>query len=228
MLLAVILAAGVLHPFTLSAPPAAHANPPAEVASVQTDPLYQAAAQDYSRRRYSDALSLLNTLGKAPTYQHNPAAQQFLLRQTRICRRALGLKDIPAPAALLASSPPRQADCGPRALLLVCRNNGIPAQLSVLKRQAGTTANGTTLLGLAAAARQNGWKASGVQMDARALSQLSRPALAWVDGDHYVAVLRVQDGLATIQDPNLPHAEALPTAQLWSRCAGILLTLQHS
>lgn len=64
-------------------------------------------------------------------------------------------------------------------------------------------------------------------MNPQALSELSRPALAWVEADHYVAVLSVNGNRATIYDPNQPKEETITTPQLWSRCGGILLTLSR-
>ena len=99
------------------------------------------------------------------------------------------------------------------------------ADLGELCRQAGTPAKGTTMAGLAAAARAHGFVAKGVQVDPQALSQLDRPALAWVEADHYLAVLSVRDGQATIHDPNTNREEVIPARELWSRCGGVLLTL---
>jgi ABC-type bacteriocin/lantibiotic exporter with double-glycine peptidase domain len=121
----------------------------------------------------------------------------------------------------------RQADCGPRALLLLCQRAGVRADLADLRREAGTTAQGTTLAGLAQAARAHGFRAQGVQMNPQALSELSRPALAWVEADHYVAVLSVNGDQATIYDPNQPKEETISTTELWSRCGGVLLTLSR-
>jgi ABC-type bacteriocin/lantibiotic exporter with double-glycine peptidase domain len=103
----------------------------------------------------------------------------------------------------------------------------VPATLQELTRAAGTTPQGTTLAGLARAAKRHGLKASGVQMDLPALANLSSPAIAWMDGSHYVAVLRVNGDTATIHDPNKPGKEDLPLRDLLGRSGGILLTLQR-
>lgn len=101
------------------------------------------------------------------------------------------------------------------------------ASLPALTRVAGTTPEGTTLAGLQKAAASLGLVAAGVQMDKDALANLSRPALAWVDGNHYLTVLRVKGDTATIHDPNQPQKEEVPLSDLLGRSGGVLLTLQR-
>ena len=120
-----------------------------------------------------------------------------------------------------------QADCGPRALLLLCPQLGVHTSLDTLRKQAGTTAAGTSLAGLAKAAQAVGLKARGVRVDKQALTQLSDPAVAWVDGNHYVALLSVEGQRATIHDPNQPQEEVLPVTRLLQRSGGVLLTLSR-
>lgn len=178
------------------------------------------------------ALSLLNSLQSVPPYRDNPAAQAFLERQRALCRQALSGKPAP-PSSPPASLPSpvvsvASADCGPRALLLVCREMGVTAvDLETLRKAAGTKASGTNLAGLARAAKAQGLKAKGVQMDRQALSQLSSPALAWVDGNHYIAVLSVSGDAASVHDPNKPQKEDMTLDDLLRRSGGVLLTLQH-
>lgn len=117
------------------------------------------------------------------------------------------------------------ADCGPRALLLACHELDAPTSVAVLTRAAGTTAAGTTLVGLQKAATSVGLKATGVQVDRDALAALSHPAIAWVDGSHYVAVLGVNGDTATIHDPNKERKENVPLSDLLGRSGGVLLTL---
>jgi hypothetical protein len=119
------------------------------------------------------------------------------------------------------------ADCGPRALELALRRLGRTATLDALRKQAETTARGTTLEGLAAAARSNGVKARGVQMDRTALAQVSTPALAWVDGDHFVALLSVSENEAVIHDPNHGKEETIGLDDLIRRSGGVLLLLSR-
>ncbi len=195
---------------------------------VQSCPEYQKATAAYARHDFQGALSLIDALALRPDLRRDAGAAQYLEQQRRICRHALDPhvplnSPVHSPARIAATA--RVADCGPRALLLLCQRAGIRTTLADLRREAGTTAQGTTMAGLARAARTHGFRAEGVQVNAQALSQLSRPALAWVEADHYVAVLSVSGDQATIHDPNQPKEEIIPTPQLWSRCGGVLLTL---
>lgn len=217
------------------APPSAAPGPPPPTssASISAAPLYRQAVARYARRDFAGALSVLNSLQSVPPYRDNPAAQSFLERQRRLCRQALSGRS--AAGRSSAASPPApvshvsaSADCGPRALLLVCREMGVTAvDLETLRKAAGTKASGTSLEGLARAAKGMGLKAKGVQMDRQALAQLSSPALAWVDGNHYIAVLSVSGDAASVHDPNTPQKEEMTLDDLLRRSGGVLLTLQH-
>ena len=128
----------------------------------------------------------------------------------------------PRPAAT-----PADADCGPRALLLACQPLHATATVTRLREAAGTTPEGTTLEGLARAARGLGLKAEGVQVDREALADLRPPAVAWVDGHHFVAVLHTSDDRVTIHDPNQPREETWPLNELLTRSGGVLLRLSR-
>ena len=118
-----------------------------------------------------------------------------------------------------------QADCGPRALLPVCETLRVKTTLPELREKAGTTASGSTLEGLAKAAKALGLKAAGVQMDRNELLNLKSPAVAWVDGAHYLAILNVRGDRATVRDPNREREEEMTIAELQRRSGGILLVL---
>ena len=122
-------------------------------------------------------------------------------------------------------------DCGPRALLLVCQKLGIEASLPELRQAAGTNKQGTSLEGLAKAAKQVGLQAEGVQMSREALQDLDTVAIGWTDRNHYVAVLRVSgrgdEATATIHDPNQPEEETISLEKLLQRSNGYLLLLHR-
>jgi len=203
---------------------------PAGPLLVQASPIYRQALNRYARHDYQGALAFIHTLSTQPQVSRDAAACAFLGQQSRICRHALdphvSLNPVSnAPTTTAAAA--RRADCGPRALLRVCKREGVKANLSDLTREAGTTARGTTMAGLAQAARAHGFQAKGVQMNPQALSRLSSPALAWVEADHYVAVLSVNDDRATLYDPNELKEKTISTSELWSRCGGVLLTLSR-
>ena len=213
--------------------PAADARA-ADVVPVQQSPPYRAAVRLFAGHQYPAALVQINSLLRQPQYQNRPADRDFLRQQQTICRRAIDphalaphLASTSVPASPTAPRPAAQADCGPRALLLLCPHLGVRTTLDTLRTQAGTTAAGTSLAGLARAAQAVGLKAKGVRVDKPALEQLAAPAVVWVDGNHYVALLSVAGQRATIHDPNQQAEEVLPVTQLLQRSGGILLTLSR-
>jgi len=62
-------------------------------------------------------------------------------------------------------------------------------------------------------------------MDRIALSRFDGIAVAWVDGNHYLAVLGVHGDRSTIHDPNREKEEEIPTEELLKRSGGIMLML---
>lgn len=208
--------------------------PPADggpIPAVRRTALYRQAERDCRRRDFLGAAHRLERLAATPGLP--PEAALFCRQQRALCLQDAGR---PAPAPVLAPSVrppslaprrPDQADCGPRALALVCARLHLAADVADLRRRAGTSGEGTSLAGLASAAQGVGLKARGVQVDGAALRRLSGPALAWVDGDHYVAVLSVDGDRATIHDPNRPREEDIPTDVLLLRSGGVLLTLSR-
>ena len=162
---------------------------------VQQSPEYRDAVRRFARHDYPAALTGINRLLQQPQYRNRPADLDFLRQQQAICRHAVAPHAAQPRIAAFTSSPappsapsatPRlvsQADCGPRALLLLCPDLGVHTTLDTLRKQAGTTEAGTSLAGLARAAKAVGLKAKGVRVDKAALEQLSDPAVAWVDGN---------------------------------------------
>lgn len=214
--------------------------------TVQGTPEYRQAVRFFAHRDYRQALSLVDRLLAEPQFAQDPSGSGFLRSQQAICRRAVSpqapnsltlnqthpasppaVAEAPAAASLPTAASLPLADCGPRALLRACQTLDRPATLEGLRRQAGTTAAGTSLAGLARAATSLGLKVRGVQMDKRALTQLSGPAVAWVDGNHYVALLSIDGEQATIHDPNKQGEEVLPVNTLLQRSGGVLLTLSR-
>ena len=167
----------------------------ATMGPVQQSPEYRASVRLFARRDYPAALAGVDALLRQPLYQNRPADLDFLRQQQVICRHAVDphatpprlAASVPAPMSPATPRLASQADCGPRALLLLCPELGVHTTLDTLRKQAGTKAAGTSLAGLARAAQAVGLKAKGVRVDKEALSQLDGPAVAWVDGNHYVA-----------------------------------------
>jgi hypothetical protein len=198
--------------------------------------LYRNAETACRRHDFSRAVHLLQRLADTP--QLSTEQRHFVWQQRDIC-----LKDAALVApALAASSPasrvavprpltPEEADCGPRALLLVSKQLGIHTGLPALRKLAGTTGQGTTLAGLAQAARALGLKAEGVQVSREALPQIRMPALAFVNGSHFAAVLALQGGgetaTATVHDPNRAREETVPQERLLRLSSGYLLLVHR-
>jgi len=113
----------------------------------------------------------------------------------------------------------------------VCEKLGVKADLDMLRQKAGITATGTSLQGLAQAAQSLGLKAEGVQLSREALAEAKMPALAWVNGNHFIAVLSLtgsgENGRAVIHDPNQPTDLTVSQEQLLRWCSGYLLLLHR-
>lgn len=135
------------------------------------------------------------------------------------------------PASVSAPPAPTPSDCGPRSLLFVCENLHVPALLETLKRTAGTTEQGTSMQGLARAAHSLGLTAKGVQVSRDAWSEVRLPALAWVHGNHYLAVLEMQgDGenaRVRIHDPNALGETTITREDLQRMSGGYLLLISR-
>ncbi len=200
------------------------------VSQVRSSPLYQQAQQDCKRHDYRKAADRLHTLARTPGL--TPDAVAFCNTQRDICLKDAGLSPAVAPVSSpSATLPAPDGDCGPRALLLVCQRLGVKTTLPQLRTAAGTTAQGTTLAGLQQAAQKVGLQAEGVQVNRQALPDTALPAIAWVNRNHYVALLALSGigdtATATIHDPNKPTEETLSQEQLLQRCGGFLLLLRR-
>jgi len=139
-----------------------------------------------------------------------------------VSRLALRLRPDPPPSPRA----PRPADCGPRALLFLCRRFGLPPTLDDLRRDCGTDRHGTTLEGLRRGARAAGLSAEALQVDAAFLRRRRPAGIARVDGDHYVAFLP-GPGRDTflLHDPGRGEGGQVTAAALVERCRGIVLLL---
>jgi hypothetical protein len=212
---------------SVSAPTSGSPRIPSQNPSIQRSPVYREAAALFEKKQFREAIAKLDLLTDDPDL--TPADREFLKHQRQICVDAVSGKPTPVVSAPVpASTPtsPRLGDCGPRALVIVAQQLGVKANPAELTKAAGTTTHGASLDGLKHAAKSIGLKAEGVQMDRMALSQLDHPAIAWVDGNHYLAVLKVGGEEATIHDPNKPKEEVISTEDLLRRSGGILLTLR--
>ncbi len=213
------------------------------LATVQALPLYQQARQACNARQFRRASDLLAQLAASSTLSAEQVA--FVQEQRDLCLHDAGLpleerkgeeeqrrkgEEATATPTPDTQHPTPSADCGPRALLLACERLGVKTTLPQLRKGAGTTAGGTSLAGLADAAKRMGLKAEGVQVSREAPGDVEMPALAYVNGNHFVAVLSVQGrgegGTARIHDPNKGEEETISQERLLRLCSGYLLLVQ--
>jgi len=192
---------------------------------VQSMPVYLQAVVACRHKQFLKAAGLMQHLAASPLLFAQEKA--YCKRQQFLCLQDAGVLPKSSPTLPTAVSPAQAADCGPRALALVCQRLGVSTSAERLKQLAGTTAKGTSMEGLAKAANALGLKAEGVQVSREALSEVPMPALAWTNENHYIAVFNVQgDGdqaTAAIEDPNLPHEQTIAKEQLLRLCSGYLL-----
>jgi ABC-type bacteriocin/lantibiotic exporter with double-glycine peptidase domain len=87
------------------------------------------------------------------------------------------------------------------------------------------------MAGLARAAQTVGLKTEGVQVSREALPGIEMPAVAYVNGNHFVAVFSLQGtaehATATIHDPNHLKEETISQERLLRLCAGTLLLVHR-
>lgn len=217
----------------------APAPDPAALAMVHVRelPLYKEAQQSCASRNYSHAADLLLKLSRTPNLSLEEI--KFCLTQVDVCRKDAGVSPLPQSTNKLAVTadhrPPatntQLADCGPRALASICEQLAVPTDLAALRKAAGTTKDGTTMEGLAAAAKSVGLKTEGVQTGRDALPHLQMPAIAWT-GNHYIAVLALHGGpgdagSARIHDPNDSNETTISQESLLRRSYGGYLLLVH-
>jgi hypothetical protein len=204
---------------------------PAAVTQVQSSALYQQARQDCTRHDFRLAADHLQQLARTPGLA--PDALAFVEKQREICLRDAG---IPSPASVVVTTSvparsPADADCGPRALLLVCQKLGVKTNVETLRKLAGTTAEGTTMAGLEQAAQKLGLKAEGVQVSREALPDISPLAIAWDRRQHFIVVKSLDGngdrGTARIHDPNRPVEETISQESLLQRSGGVLLLVHR-
>jgi hypothetical protein len=191
--------------------------------------LYQQAEQACAQKQYLHAAHLLERLCATPGL--SAAEVAFCRQQRNICLRDAGVLPASAPTSTTPVLPPATADCGPRALALVCQQLGVSVSVERLRPLAATTQKGTSLEGLAKAARALGLKAEGVQVSREALAEIETPAVAWVNGNHYISVQSVkgegEQGTAVIHDPNAASEQTIPQEQLLRQCSGYLLLVHR-
>jgi hypothetical protein len=203
---------------------------PTSILHVQSLALYQQAELACRQKQFREAAHILDQLAASPGLSSDEIA--YCNQQRDLCLRDAGDKLALTPASLTAAPrPPSAADCGPRALALICERMAIHTSLARLNQLANATSQGTSMEGLANAAHALGLKAEGVQVSREALAHVESPAIAWINQTHFVAVLSVQgegeEATATIHDPNSASAETIPQERLLRLSSGYLLLIHR-
>lgn len=190
-------------------------------------PEYQKAVSLFSSGDKLGAKRILSTLLQRPKL--SPEERAYLEAQRVRCEGKLVRMASSRP--LVAATTQERGNCGPLALQLAAQALGRSCSLEKLTQQAKPDPQGTSLAGLRTAAQSVGLKATGVQVDREALARLKTPAVAWWQGNHFVAVLQVRESLwdgtrsALIHDPNEKEAKTVPLDTLLAQSGGILLVL---
>lgn len=94
-----------------------------------------------------------------------------------------------------------EADCAVASLRMVCQAYGKRVPHHYLRDLLRTTADGTSAAGIARAAQALGLDAHVNKRSRRSLGELTVPAIAHVDGYHWVVVFRVTNTAVTVADP---------------------------
>lgn len=116
--------------------------------------------------------------------------------------------------------------CGPQSLLRVCDILNVPTNLNELKKLSRFDSNrGTTMLGLKDAAAYKGLAPTGVRTSLKLLKQkkVPLPAIAYVDGNHFLVFESVNKNGVQISDPALKYARQLSWKKLSKIWDGELL-----
>ena len=117
-------------------------------------------------------------------------------------------------------------DCGLAAMEMVGRALGAGWTSSDLAREIPLSARGTSMLALRDFAFRHGVNATGWKLAFSDLSTIRLPAIAFVDGHHYVVVTSVDADGADIQDPAAGRVR-WPARTLARRWRGEILTFEQ-
>ena len=119
----------------------------------------------------------------------------------------------------------RQTDSALGALVAVAKYYGIPAEYEQIKRAYVVRPEGMDSLTLLRAARDLGLKGREFQMELPQLAQAPLPAIAVMEGNRFVLLLRSEAGQFTLFDPGSGRTFAIPGEQFASRWTGKVLLI---
>lgn len=120
-------------------------------------------------------------------------------------------------------------DCGAACLAYILHRFGLTATIAAIRRVAGTSAHGTSVLGLADTAKHFGLTAKGVRCSPERLPEVITPAIAHlVIGEarqHYVVICRAGRKRLRIMDPVTGTRVTWSRAKFLKEWTGVLLLL---
>ena len=224
----------------VNSPATAAASPSSlqQIQALQDTPYFQSATKYCHKHEYGKALGELKQLAASRAGSGGLTAVQsaWLVGQERLCVNgatpAVAVLAIAPTTALNPLIVDDYNSCGPRSLVLVDKYLYRPVvSLHVLEAAGGTGPHGTNMTGMVRAAKAAGFNALAVQAGRTGFAKLPMPAVAWVYGDHYIAVLsmhgRGQTGTATVWDPNALVPVTLSQQSLLRMSGGIMLLLKQ-
>lgn len=113
--------------------------------------------------------------------------------------------------------------CGPKCLLVACQRWGIATSLEELTVLCGfDKENGTTVLGLANAARAKGLEAVGMKIGLDELTSFKGLTIAHLWGNHFVVIESGGSGFVSVTDPP-QEPRVMKTEDLSKRYSGFAL-----
>jgi len=99
--------------------------------------------------------------------------------------------------------------CGPKCLERILKDTKEAKDYKVLSKFCKSTDDGTTMEGLKEGAEACGLNPVGLELNAKDFALLTKPAI-WLQVDHYVAVLKIEDGKMLTYDPRFKLEEWKP------------------
>ena len=119
-----------------------------------------------------------------------------------------------------------EAMCGPKALAYVLNRLGVKTDYKEIAKLAGTGLRGTTMDGLAEAARAKGCAAVGLKVTENGLKSVRTPALALI-GNHFIAIEDVRGREVELADVSGAETRrfSVPADKLFKQWQGYVLQI---
>ncbi|MEP6618120.1 MAG: peptidase domain-containing ABC transporter, partial [bacterium] len=121
------------------------------------------------------------------------------------------------------------SDCGVACLASIARHHRQTVSIARLRQHAQTDQTGTSLLGLARAARHIGYSAKAVRATPESLVRAPMPAVAHVKlqsgAQHFIVLERADSAKVRLMDPNGGERKTEPRSTFDARWSGALLLL---